>query len=94
MNALLKNPRAREFADTFVRLWREKKAEGVQNPRVGRLAAMMAGYGRTSWCESNAIQTADVMYNKLLKRPEVTDYIRELGLERIGRQWREIVRAE
>jgi hypothetical protein len=94
MNACLKNPRAKQFAEIFVRLWLEKRAQGVQNPRVGRVAAMMAGYGQGSWCQSNAIQTADVMFNKLVKRSDVMEYIRELGLERIGRQWRPVQQSE
>jgi hypothetical protein len=88
------HPNHKRFAETFVRLWRDQKARGVLNPRVGRLAALASGYGNTSWCEGNAIQTADVMFNKLVKRPEIVQYIRELGLERVGRQWREIDRAE
>lgn len=78
-----------EFAEAFVRLWRQKRAEGIERPRVGRLAALAAGYGEGSWCATNAIQTADQMVNRLLKRPEVLARIQQLGLERVNGEWRE-----
>ena len=70
-----------------MRLYREQKAAGVKRPRVGRMAALAAGYGQGSWCESNAIQTADVMFCQLIKRQDVRDYLKEQGFERIGRDW-------
>lgn len=90
MEAVVKNERHQAFCDIFLRLFREQRAQGVENPRVGRLAAMTAGYGQESWCPSNSIQTADVMFNKLTKRPDVLEYLRGKGLERVGRQWREV----
>lgn len=86
----VKNPRAKRFCEIFVRLWLQQWESGIENPRVGRQAAMIAGYGGRSWNEVRAPQAADVMFNKLVKRPEVVNYIRELGLERDGRYWRAI----
>lgn len=85
----LQNPRARVFCDVFVSLWRQHRATGIENPRVGRIAAMTAGYGARSWTPLRSQQAADMMYNKLLKQPAVIQRILELGLERDGRQWRE-----
>lgn len=88
------HPNHKRFAEIFARLWKEQRTKGVKNPRVGRMAAMMAGYGAQSWNETNAVLTADVMFNKLVKRQDVLQYLRELGIERIGRQWREVDRPE
>ncbi len=85
----LKNPRARAFCNVFVSLWRAQRAIGIEFPRVGRQAAMSAGYGATSWNPIRSLQAADVMYNKLLKQAPVIAYLKELGLERDGRKWRE-----
>ena len=83
-------PKAKLFAESFVRLWRQQRAAGIKNPRVGRLAALTAGYGQNSWCEERSVQAADMMVNKLLRRPDVLAYIYELGLERDGRHWRDL----
>lgn len=83
-------PQHKKFCEVFAKLWHQQKQAGVQNPRVGRLAALAAGYGKNSWSESNAIQTADVVFNQLTKRRDVLQYLRELGFERDGRFWRQI----
>lgn len=82
--------RAYDFAHNFVRMWKQKRAAGVRVPRVGRLAALAAGYGRGSWCQRNAELAADQMVVRLLKQPEVLALIHELGLERIDGEWREV----
>jgi hypothetical protein len=90
MATALLNPRHRKFCQLFVKFWQEQWALGVKNPRVGRLATLAAGYGGKSWSETNAVQTADVLYNRLVKKPEILNYLRELGLERDGRRWRKV----
>lgn len=85
-----KYERVRNFCRTLVRLWKEQHALGVAEPMVGRDAAIFVGYGGKSWSSKKTIQAADVMYNKLTKKPDVLEYIRELGLERDGRGWKEV----
>jgi hypothetical protein len=80
----------KKFAKEFVRLWRHFKSLNVVSPRVGRMAALMVGYGEGSWSSQNTILAADMAACRLLRRPEVLDYIRELGLVRHGRRWEDI----
>jgi hypothetical protein len=85
--------RAKKFCENFVRLWREERAKGASRPRVGRQAALLAGYGGKSWNERNTILAADQMYNRLVKRPDVIATLKELGLERTGEDWTDITEA-
>jgi hypothetical protein len=78
------------FVVIFVRLWREKKAAGVEKPRVGRMAATLAGYGQKAHSPKAAVLAVDKQYCELVKRRDVLEAIRGLGLERDGRYWREI----
>lgn len=76
------NQRAKKFCEAFAQLFKHQRANGIENPRVGRAAAQAAGYGESSWCPRNAVLTADVMYSKLMKKSTVLDYLKELGLKR------------
>lgn len=85
-----KHARIRRFVEIFVTLWKQQKALGVKNPKVGRQAALLAGYGGKSWSELKRWQAADCMFSRLTKRDDVLQLIREQGLERNGRLWREV----
>lgn len=87
MNGRVISPQEKAFCEAFARLFREQRAAGVVSPRVGRMAAMIAGYGQKSWCAIRAIEAADVMFNKLIKRAHVVNYLRGLGIERIDGRW-------
>ena len=82
-----RSPKMRIFCEIFAHLLREAAAKGQANPKVGRRAAMLAGYGGGSWNENRLVQTADTMYAKLVRREDVKGYLRQLGVERVGRHW-------
>lgn len=68
------------FARSFVSLWRAQREAGHIKPRVARMAAMAAGYGGGSWCESRSMDAASVTAGRLLKRREIVGRISELGV--------------
>lgn len=82
-----RSPKMKRFCELFAQLFHQERAAGIARPKVGRRAALMAGYGSGSWNENRVIQTADTMYAKLVSRDDVTAYLRQLGVVRLGRQW-------
>lgn len=83
------NERQRVFAQTFVSMYKEARRQGIPKPKVGRRAALAAGYGADSWCDRAKILRADRSYLRNVNNPKVLDYMRDLGLERDGDIWRE-----
>jgi hypothetical protein len=67
---------------------------GIERPQVKRLAALEAGYGKSSLTEDKMYQAVDKCANRNLKRPHVIEYIRSLGLEKDGKYWREISNSD
>jgi hypothetical protein len=85
---VFRSPKMPRFCEIFARLLHEAFANGEKRPKVGRKAALLAGYGENSWNENKTLQAADVLYARLIRRPDVLAYLKQLGVERLNGQWR------
>lgn len=83
-------PKKRRFAEFFAEEFKRAYMMGDTRIRVGTRAALMAGYGDSSWHTIRQTQAAEQAAIRNLKDPAVLELLRTLGLEKYDDGFRPI----